>query len=164
VSKRTRAHRPAGTRGPRRLATLADRIASLRRLELGLFDAYETERLHVDHRMQAFAWRVRVNVPVYDESFDLRIELAEGRLVRVVAENWSVPMKHSFGRNELCMWYPRDPADRRWQRDQGLLVLVDTAVTHLFKELYYQETGEWLGEEAPHGLPKTEALDVTRAA
>jgi hypothetical protein len=116
--------------------------------------------------MHAFAWLVRVSVPVYGETFDLRIELGEGRPVRVVAENWSgTPMRHTFGQNELCMWYPGDPADRRWQREQGLLALVDTAMTHLFKELYFRETGEWLGEEAPHGLPKTEAREeIDRAA
>jgi hypothetical protein len=130
-----------------------------------LVDVYDTERLHVDHRMQAFAWRVQVNVPVYNESFDLRIELEEGHPARVIAEDWSGPMKHTYGRNQLCMWFPSDPAERRWQREQGLLKLVDTSVTHLFKELYFRETGEWLGEEAPHGVPKIEArADRRRAA
>jgi hypothetical protein len=46
-----------------------------------------------------------------------------------------------------------------------LLALVDTSVMHLFKELYFRETGEWLGAKAPHGLPKTEArVQIERAA
>ncbi len=36
----------------------------------------------------------------------------------------------------------------------GLLKLVDTARAHLFKELYFRETGEWLGEEVPPRRPE----------
>ena len=54
------------------------------------------------------------------------------------------------------MRYPGDPAERRWKKEDGLLKLLDTAVQHLFKEYWYRDTGEWLGEEAPHG-PKIEA-------
>ena len=43
-----------------------------------------------------------------------------------------------------------------WSRTDGLIKLVDTAVAHLFKELFYRETGEWPGEEAPHAAPKRE--------
>ena len=35
-------------------------------------------------------------------------------------------------------------------------MLVDTAVAHLFRELYFRETGEWLGEEAHRDVPKIE--------
>jgi hypothetical protein len=116
--------------------------------------------------MQVFTWRVQVKVPLYGECLDLRIELDEEHPVRVVAENWSgAPMKHTFGQNRLCMWYPHDPPDRRWRREQGLLKLVDTALTHLFKELYFRETGEWLGEEVSHGVPKVESrAPVAQAA
>ena len=37
-----------------------------------------------------------------------------------------------------------------------VLKLVDTAVAHLFKELYFRETGEWLGEEVHREVPKIE--------
>jgi hypothetical protein len=83
--------------------------------------------------------------------------------VRATAENWTGPMKHTFGANRLCTWFPADPPERRWQREQGLLLLADTAVTHLFKELFYRETGEWLGEEVPHG-PKAEGRVEPEAA
>jgi hypothetical protein len=150
-------------RGPRRPVSLAERLSRLRQLEADLSETYPTERVRANHLRQVFAWRVRVNVPVYDEEFDLLIEIQEDRNVRVTAENWTGPMKHTFGANRLCMWFPDDPAERRWQREQGLLVLVDTAVTHLFKELFYRETREWLGEEAPHG-PKIESRIETDAA
>lgn len=91
---------------------------------------------------------------MYDEQYTLRIELEEEQAVRVTPEEWSGPMKHTFGANQLCMWFPRDPPGRQWDRSDGLLKVVDTAVGHLFKELYYRETGEWLGEEAPHEAPR----------
>ncbi len=137
---------------------------ALRKLETGLAAAYEMERVRADHRMQSFVWRVHVTVPVYEVGFALRIELDEGRAVRIYAEGWAGHLKHTYGGNRLCMWYPQDPIDRRWEREEGLLKLADTAVAHLFKELYYRETGEWLGEEAPHAGPKVEARADNRAA
>ncbi len=101
-------------------------------------------------------------MPVYDEDYVLRIELDERRAVSVTAEGWRGPMRHTFGANTLCMWFPKDPPDRQWNRADGLLKLVDTAVAHLFKELYFRETGEWLGEEVHRDVPKIEqraALD-----
>ena len=103
-----------------------------------------------------YTWRVPVTVPVYEAGFSLLVELEEFG-VHVTAENWAGPMKHTFGGNRLCMWYPDDPDERKWHKEDGLLKLIDTAVMHLFKELYYRETGEWLGEEAPHDVPKIDA-------
>lgn len=37
-----------------------------------------------------------------------------------------------------------------------MLKLVDTALAHLFKELYFRETGEWLGEEVHRDVPEIE--------
>jgi hypothetical protein len=54
------------------------------------------------------------------------------------------------GRTTLCLWKPRDPPDRRWQVEDGLLALFGIAAHHLFKEHWWREHDEWLGEEAPH--------------
>lgn len=135
---------------------LAERVARLIALEHGLTDHYEAERIAADHRLQVFTWRVRLRVPVYDLDYTLRIELEEAREVRVIAENWTGKLRHTYGRLQLCMWYPKDPLHRQWTRGDGLLKLVDTAVAHLFKELYFRETGEWLGEEVVHVSGKTE--------
>jgi hypothetical protein len=32
----------------------------------------------------------------------------------------------------------------------GLLTLIEMTRVHLFKEAYYRETGQWLGEEVSH--------------
>lgn len=148
--------RRGGPLGPRKPVALAERVRRLARLEAGLGDHYAFERVSTNFRLQAFAWRVPVTVPVYDEEYVLRIELDERHAVRVTAEGWRGPMRHTFGANRLCMWYPKDPLDRQWNRGDGLLKLVDTAVAHLFKELYFRETGEWLGEEVHRDVPKIE--------
>lgn len=68
---------------------------------------------------------------------------------------------HRYGERSgtrLCVWFPSDPAERRWVPDDGLLSLFGMVAEHLFKEAYWRETGVWLGEEAPHSSPKEEAV------
>lgn len=54
------------------------------------------------------------------------------------------------GRTRLCIWYPSDPDAQRWVPTDGLLALFGMAQHHLFKEAWWRESGEWLGDEAPH--------------
>lgn len=54
------------------------------------------------------------------------------------------------GRTTLCLWLPGDMPRRRWRVEDGLLALFGVAAHHLVKEAWWRETGEWLGEEAPH--------------
>jgi hypothetical protein len=49
------------------------------------------------------------------------------------------------------MWHPHDPPEKRWTPEDGLLQLVLHIHVHLFKEAWWRETGEWLGNQAPHG-------------
>lgn len=53
-------------------------------------------------------------------------------------------------RTRLCIWHPSDPPERKWVPDDGLLTLFGMAAEHLFKEAWWRETNEWLGEEHPH--------------
>lgn len=148
--------RRRGPLGPRKPVELAERVHRLARLEEGLGDHYAFERISTNFRLQAYVWLVPVTVPAYNERYVLRIELDERRAVQVTAEGWHGPMRHTFGANKLCMWFPKDPPDRQWNRADAVLKLVDTAVAHLFKELYFRETGEWLGEEVHRDVPKIE--------
>jgi hypothetical protein len=50
------------------------------------------------------------------------------------------------------MWHPKDPPEKQWQPEDGLLTLIRYIQLHLFREEWWRETGEWLGEEAEHGL------------
>jgi hypothetical protein len=54
------------------------------------------------------------------------------------------------GRRCLCIWYSGDRPQRRWVPDDGLLALLGMVAVHLFKEAYWRETGQWLGDEVPH--------------
>ncbi|MCW2538756.1 MAG: hypothetical protein JWN95_481 [Frankiales bacterium] len=36
--------------------------------------------------------------------------------------------------------------------DDGLLMLFGMIANHLLKEAWWREHGEWLGDEAPHGV------------
>lgn len=148
--------RRGGPLGPCKPVAFAERVRRLARHEEDLGDHYAFERVSTNFRLQAFVWRVPVTIPVYDEDYVLRIELDERRAVSVTAEGWRGPLRHTFGANTLCMWFPKDPPNRQWDRADGLLKLVDTAVAHLFKELYFRETGEWLGEEVHRDAPNFE--------
>jgi hypothetical protein len=61
--------------------------------------------------------------------------------------------KDTRRRSSLCIWYPEDPPALRWIPKDGLLSLIEMTRIHLFKEAYWRETGEWLGDEAPHPTP-----------
>lgn len=54
----------------------------------------------------------------------------------------------------LCLWQPRDAADRRWLATNGLGELLSIIRNHLLFEVHWRATGEWLGDEAPHGFPE----------
>jgi hypothetical protein len=49
------------------------------------------------------------------------------------------------------MWFPYDPPEQRWTRSDGPAVLLGQIVAHLLREEWWRRTGEWPGEEAPHG-------------
>jgi hypothetical protein len=70
----------------------------------------------------------------------------------VTVEGFPGELKHTYGDDSLCMWFPADPPERRWTVAKGLLALIEMALVHLFRERYVIATGErWPGEEAPHG-------------
>jgi hypothetical protein len=120
-------------------------------IEAGAPDHYDLKLVARDVFNERYTWRANVTVPAYDVAHSIRIVLKQFG-VDVTVEDWTgAPLKHTFGQDRLCMWYPSDPPERQWQKDDGLLKLLDTAVEHLFKEYYHRETGEWVGEEAPHG-------------
>jgi hypothetical protein len=57
-----------------------------------------------------------------------------------------------FGKSaHLCLYYRKDPDERRWRREHGLLGLFDLARIHLANEHEWRRTGIWPGEYAPHG-------------
>jgi hypothetical protein len=70
---------------------------------------------------------------------------------------------HRYGGGQLCMWHPDAPPDERWVWNEGLFSLIGLIRTHLFREAWWREFGEWLGPEAPHGELKRHDNDVPAA-
>jgi hypothetical protein len=63
---------------------------------------------------------------------------------------------HRYDDGSLCIWYPYDPPERRWTWRDGGAVLAGHICAHLIREAWWRETGEWVGDEAPHDpLPLT---------
>jgi hypothetical protein len=57
-----------------------------------------------------------------------------------------------FGKSaELCLYYRKDPGERRWRPENGLLGLFDIGRVHLANEHEWRRTGKWPAEDAPHG-------------
>jgi hypothetical protein len=52
----------------------------------------------------------------------------------------------------LCLYYSRDPEERRWTPEYGLLELFDLARRHLLAEHVWRQTGRWPIDEAEHGM------------
>lgn len=117
-----------------------------------------------------------LDVPARREPVPVRIEFHEnpdyntyglhaGDYPRVLADPGAIS-KHRLPGDALCLWFPRDPEERRWHHSDGLLTLFNTARNHLFFEDYWRSTGGhggpgqpegiWLGDEAPHGFPTQE--------
>jgi hypothetical protein len=61
------------------------------------------------------------------------------------------PSEHRHSDGGLCLWFPIDPRPRRWTIDDGLLQLLLLSIAHLFKEAWWRESDEWLGEHVHHG-------------
>ena len=96
-----------------------------------------------------YEYRATVPVPHY-EAGKIHIRFSSKSDVPSVFANGSKGSPHRYPDGSLCMWYPGDPIDRRWVFDDGLLHLIGLIITHLFKEAWWRETGEWVGEEVPH--------------
>jgi hypothetical protein len=57
-----------------------------------------------------------------------------------------------FGKSAvLCLYFRRDPQERRWTPENGLLGLFDLARVHLVNEHEWRRWRKWPGDEAPHG-------------
>lgn len=72
-----------------------------------------------------------------------------------------VESPHRYGDGSLCMWYPWDPDTARWTRQDGPAALAGHITAHLLREEWWRKTGEWIGDEAPHGGGEAAPLDST---
>jgi hypothetical protein len=103
-------------------------------------------------------YRVELRVPEYDITRKAEIRLPNGfePHTPTVTVDGPTDSPHRYDDDALCMWRPKDPPQMKWQPNDGLLVLLRYIQLHLFREEWWRETGEWLGEEAPHGSSQKE--------
>ena len=104
-------------------------------------------------------YKATVRVPHY-EAREIHIRFSGMSDAPSVFADGPRDSPHRYSDGSLCMWYPHDPIDRRWVFEDGLLDLIGLVIAHLFREAWWRETGEWLGEEVPHGSQVKEGLKV----
>ncbi len=85
------------------------------------------------------------------EARDVKIKIKpDPKLLPRVTAGGPLESPHRYKGGALCMWYPKDPDEKRWVFNDGLLELLVMIEFHLYREAWWRETGEWLGPEAPH--------------
>jgi hypothetical protein len=97
-------------------------------------------------------YHVTVPVPDYeDRKVEIRLRNGFEPWGAEIFADGPTESPHRFGERRLCIWREGDAPNRRWTGEQGLCELLRHISIHLFKETYYRETGDWIGDEAPHG-------------
>lgn len=110
-----------------------------------------------------FGIEVRLTPAGVDER-RVTIMFGRGAAVPSVYADGPTESPHRYADGSLCMWYPADDAECRWERANGARVLLGLIAAHLIREEWWRRTGEWPGDEAPHGptpaIAGYEVLDV----
>ena len=98
-----------------------------------------------------FAVRCTVNPPgVVARQVTIAFSPRSPEVPRVFVDG-PIESPHRYSGGELCMWWPFDGSDERWVRRDGAAALLGHVVAHLVREEWWRRTGEWAGNEAPHG-------------
>ena len=108
---------------------------------------------------RGYEYYVTVPIPHY-ETRKIRIRFSGVSDVPSVFADGPPESPHRFPDCGLCMWYPEDPIECRWVFKDGLLNLIGLTIAHLFREAWWRETGEWIGEEVAHGPEAKEGLSA----
>ena len=114
-------------------------------------------RLGSHNGNRAWCYHLLVEIPSYGQR---RLTIVfPGRTPKTphVFADGPVVARHRFDDLSLCIWYWRDPPERRWLFNDRLGALIDHAIIHLFKEAWFMDTGEWLGDEVSHDPRKDAA-------
>lgn len=122
---------------------------------LAAFPTLRYKRVQGRHGV-TYVFRVSVPVPYYEARhvhIQFRSLLPSSPTILADGPTESPHRYRHESDRSLCLWHPGDAGDRRWQPDDGLLQLLGLIEAHLFKDAYWRETGEWLGDEAPHHEP-----------
>ncbi len=125
-------------------AVVGDDVPHRLRIEFHAAPSYDSYGLSAEEFPRVYASRLR--------PFD---EAPPGTpTVYRRAGRWKSPHRYVATDGALCMWYPKDPRERRWLPADGLLALIEMAHNHLFAERYHWLHDRWPLDEVPHGFPK----------
>jgi hypothetical protein len=107
-------------------------------------------------RKAEIIYRLTVSVPEYAQSRRITIRLTNYKRPFLVGVSADGPTNspHRYSSGHLCIWYPSDGPELKWQPDEGLLGLIQYTRVHLYREAYWRQFGFWPGPEAPHGETK----------
>jgi hypothetical protein len=105
---------------------------------------------------------VPIEVPFYGVTRLVEIRFEDGFHIPKIRAEGPTESPHRYDDGSLCIWYPKDPPEHKWEFADGLLMLINMIQLHLFREEWWRETGgrtggEWLGPELTHGGSKDEA-------
>ena len=119
---------------------------------------YKHKGLYVPGRVEL----VPVRIEFHERPSYQTYGLAPQDYPRVFADPGAVSKHRMPDDDALCLYYPNDPAERRWTAPDGLVALLNIISNHLFCELRWRNTGGpdggvWLLDEAPHGFVDKEA-------
>jgi hypothetical protein len=140
---------------PRRRTSWLEDLPSRWKVEAEAHSAYPDLRFHRRQRPGGlvYTYDATVEVPGYEPRrvhVEFRPRRPESPQVFVDGPAGPDASPHRYTDRRLCIWYPGDDPSRVWVPDDGLLALFGMVTAHLFKEAYWRQTGEWLGDEAPH--------------
>jgi len=142
--------------------------AELPVLEDGLASCYPQARRIADLARGWLIYDVELTVVGYPGTHEVAVVLWERPSARepLVYASRVDGFRHLYERSRLCLWYPKDPPERRWQLENSLVGLLDVVAVQLFKEHYFREKGEWLGGEDAevHSQPKPDLVVRERSA
>lgn len=102
-------------------------------------------------------YRLTVDVPHYEARCVQILFRKDFPKFSRVSVDGPVDSKHRFSSGDLCMWDPEDPVENRWVFEDGLIALLGHITTHLFREAWHRETGEWPGPEVGHSKIESES-------
>lgn len=99
----------------------------------------------------AIVYRFTVDVPHYEpRRVEVRFRNGLSPGFPHITVDGPADSPHRYEGGKLCIWEPTDATENRWVPRDGLHELVRHISLHLFKEAWWRESGEWLGDEVRH--------------
>lgn len=126
--------------------TVDRRVVDRRRARLDL------GRVVVDRYL---LYRFAIDVPVYDEERLVAVTFTPGDPRHPHVRIDGPPcLRHRYINDALCMWLEKDPVDKRWVVEEGLLALVPHVEVHAYCEAECRAGKPWPKDEAPGDHPR----------